>query len=257
MINKDIFIQQIEYDDKNKLGKIYDKIILCNKINTVVYTNEFYPPNVWKVIQDMQGELGVMVHANGVFEYAERRIMAFSPDQVWDYPIDILCIESKSNFTNLSHRDYMGAIMSLGINREKFGDIVLADDKCYVAIDENLTEYIIDNIKAIGKSPCVVSKLDKYFHSLPQYSFEDKNIIVSSMRIDCIVSSLTNLSRNKVMEFFKSGKVLLNYITVKDKDKIVKNQSIITIRGYGKFKLVEEIGYTGSGRIKVLFKKFN
>jgi len=45
------------------------------------------------------------------------------------------------------------------------------------------------------------------------------------MRINCIVSSLTNLSRNKVMEFFKSGKILLNYITVKDKDKIVKNQS--------------------------------
>jgi len=115
----------------------------------------------------MQEQLGVMVYANGVFEYAEKRIMAFSPNQVWDYPIDILCIQSKSNFTNLSHRDYMGAIMVLGINREKFGDIVLAHDKYYVAIDENLTEYIIDNIKAIGKSPCAVSKLDKYLHSLP------------------------------------------------------------------------------------------
>lgn len=257
IISKKDFIDKVDFEDKNLVSNIYDKILLCSKINNVVYTDEFYPPNVWKTVENLSSNLPVRIYSSGVFNESERRMLAFSPDEVWYYPIDLLKIENRSKFLSLRHRDYMGAIMSLGIKRHKLGDFILKDNICYVGVCQSLSEYIINNLTAIGKNPCTVSKLDLFQENLPNYDFEDINIIVTSLRMDSIVAGLANLSRGKGEELLQSGKVLLNYLTIKDKAKVIKPNSCITIRGLGKFKFICEIGETNRGRIKALFKKFS
>lgn len=257
MISKKDFIDKVDFEDKNLISNIYDKILLCEKINNVVYTEEFYPPNIWKVIEGLQSYLPVKVYSNGVFEEAERRMLAFSPDEVWYYPIELLKIENGSKFSPLRHKDYMGGVMSLGVKRYKLGDFILKDDICYVSVCQSLSEYIVNNLTSIGRNPCTISKLDLFTEKLPGYSFEDINIIITSLRMDSIVAGLVNLSRSKGEELIQNGKVLLDYITVKDKAKVVRENSIITIRGLGKFKFICEIGETNRGRIKALFKKFS
>lgn len=256
MIDKAYFLNIIEYEDKNRISNIYDKIILANKANRGIYTEDFYPPNVWKKLEQLGGALPVNVYSNGIFKEAERRILAFSPEEVWYYPLNLIRITNLSSFSTPNHRDYLGALMSLGLKREKFGDLIIKDHSCYLPVKEDLSKYIIENLKGIGNCPCNVEVVDVYTEAIPDFEFKDLFLNITSNRIDCIVSALTNLSRNKATELIEGGKVLIDYSVVKDKDKTLSNDSIVTIRGYGKFKYIGENGFTGSGRMKVNFKKF-
>ena len=256
MIDKSAFLNLIEYDDKNRLSNIYDKIIFAQKSNNIIYTEDFYPSNVWKGLEQMAGSVSINICSYGVFKDSERRVIAFAPEEIWYYPINLLRITNMSSFSSPTHRDYLGALMSLGLKREKFGDLIIKENLCYLAVKEELSEYIISNLKGIGHSPCKVEIVNIYDEAIPEFDFEDLSLVISSNRLDCIVSALTNLSRTKSMEIIQSGKVLVDYRTIKDKDRAIVDETIITIRGYGKFKYAGQSGVTGSGRMRVAFKKF-
>jgi RNA-binding protein YlmH len=193
--------------------------------------------------------------AEGIFTDSERRMVVFCNETVEGFPIKLIKITNKSKFTKLEHRDYLGAMMSLGVKREKIGDFVIQGNSCYVAICEDIYEYIINNLTAIGKCPCeIVEELD--FCGLPSIEYKDETIIATSQRLDCIVSSLTNLSRSKAILLINGGKVLLNYEEIVEKDKVVQLGSTITIRGFGKYRIVDIAGNSNSGRLKINVKKY-
>ena len=216
----------------------------------------FITPNIWKNIEDISVELGIGVYVYGVFDDAERKIIAFSYDEIWDYPINLIKISCNTKFNKLQHKDYLGAIMSLGIKREKFGDLILKNDDCYLAVHEEISDYIRMNLTTVGKCTCDISVLDRNMTEIPGYDFQTIIVNVSSLRIDCVVSGLCNISRGKAEELIRQGKVLVDYSEALRKDKILKSDCRITVRGYGKFKIIEEAGWTGSGKTKIIVKKF-
>lgn len=256
-MNKKTFMGKMKSVDNNIASNIYEKILLASNINKTVYMTEFSTPNVWKVLESISNELDVGVYSYGIFEDAQRKMMAFSYDgDVFDYPITLIRIDKKSKFCKLGHRDYLGAIMSLGIKREKFGDLIVKGDSCYLAVQCEVSDYIRINLVSIGKSPCEVSILNVNDCEIPVYDFQDIVVNVSSLRVDCVISSLCNISRNKAEDLIRSDKVLVDYSRNFKRDSILKGNCVITISGYGKYKLVEDIGWTGSGKTKVLIKKF-
>jgi RNA-binding protein YlmH len=255
-MDKKSFLNAINFEDKNLLSNVYDKIKLAEKISKPVFTNEFYPPNVWKVIHSFSKSLSVNIYSYGVFEDSERRLLCFSMEKIEDYPVKLLKIHNKSKFEALEHRDYLGAIMAMGIKREKFGDLVLDGDGCYAAVSEDITDYIICNLNAIGRCPCSVEVLEDYDLNSIGTRFECFIINSTSMRLDCVISSLCNLSRSKAVDYIQSGKVLVDYVDIQEKDKLLEKGAVITARGYGKFKLVEELGSTQRGRLKLSMKKY-
>lgn len=256
MLDKRAFLNALAFEDKNKVSKLYERICFCLKTGREVYTEEFYPPSVWKYLESIKDDLEVNVNSYGIFNEAERKIIAFSEGEAWNFPISLIKIQNKSEFTNLTHKDYLGSILGLGIKREKLGDLICEDFSAYVTIYEELTDYIIYNLKSVGNSPCAVKIVDIHTMNLPEHKFKEENIISTSFRLDSIVSSITGLSRSKVLDIIKEGKVIKDYRVETEKDKIVKENSILTIRGYGKYKVVSKVGITGSGRLKILLKKF-
>ncbi|MBC2580644.1 RNA-binding protein [Clostridium sp. DJ247] len=255
-MNKKDFLNRMNSIENSIASSIYDKIALAQKTNKVIYSGEFYTPNIWMPLESMQNNLGIGIYTYGIFEDAERKIVAFSYNEVWDYPIDLVMIKCSSKFNKLYHKDYLGSVMALGIKREKLGDLILKEDKCYLAASAEISTYIKYNLTSVGKSTCSVDILDREFNEIPLYNFESIVVNVSSLRVDCVVSSLCNISRTKAEDLIRQGKVLINYSEVLRKDKILKNDSVMTIRGYGKFKVIEEAGWTGSGRMKIIVKKF-
>lgn len=255
-MDKKSFLNTVNYEDKNALSNLYDKIQLAEKISRPVYTNEFYPPSVWKTISNMSKSLGINVYTSGIFEDCDRRVMAFSIEEVGDYPITLMKIENKSRFQELQHRDYLGAIMSLGIKREKFGDMILKDNSCYAAVCEDISDYIRDNLEHIGKCPCKIVLLQEFDVGKLSAQYERVMIFSTSLRLDCLVSSLANVSRTGAVDLIHAGKVLIDYSEAMEKDRIVQEDSVITIRGFGKFKLEEQIGATQKGRLKLSVKKY-
>jgi RNA-binding protein YlmH len=255
-MDKKTFINTINFEDKNLLSNLFDKIKLAEKISKPVFTSEFYPPNVWRIIRDMGKSFSCNVYTYGIFEDCERRMLCFSLEEPEDYPIKLLRIVNKSKFESLGHRDYLGAIMALGIKREKYGDLILVEDGCYAAVSEEISDYIIYNLDTIGRCPCRVETIADINAKSISAEFENLVIHSTSMRLDCVVSSLCNLSRSKAVDIIQGGKALIDYVEIHEKDKIVENGAVITVRGYGKFKFIEEFGSTQKGRLKLSMKKY-
>ncbi|WP_446899327.1 RNA-binding protein [Clostridium sp. LBM24168] len=257
-MNKKEFISELSLFHENIVSNIYDRIVLAKKTGRNIYTNEFYTPNIWKMIKSMENQIDLNVFSYGIFEDAERRMIAFSRNEIKEYPIDLMRITSNCKFSRLYHRDYLGALMSLGLKREKFGDVILKENGCcYMACSRDISKYIESSFTKVGNLSCKVDILDLNEVEIPNYDFEFITINVSSMRLDCIVSSLCNLSRNNGETLIKKGKVQVNYFECNKKDSVLDCNSTIAIRGYGKFKLSERVGITAKGRIKVLVKKFS
>ncbi|WP_366914649.1 YlmH/Sll1252 family protein [Clostridium sp.] len=171
------------------------------------------------------------------------------------FPIIILKIENKSSFSTLKHKDYLGAIMSLGIERNKLGDLILIENSCYLPVTEDISNYIILNLNKIGRSPVEIKVIED-LHKVPSLQFEEIIINVKSLRIDSVVAKLINASRSIGVQFIDNGKVLLNYVKSKDKSQEIKFDDRITIRGTGKFIIGNLIGDTKSGKHKILVKKY-
>ncbi|WP_010237263.1 YlmH family RNA-binding protein [Clostridium arbusti] len=255
-MNKKEFLNSVCSQDKLALSNIFDKINLAAKIEKPVYTNEFYTPDICNDISKLSDLLGLQISIYGIFENSERNMLLFSKEKVSNFPINLIKIENKSKFTDLGHRDYMGAIMSLGINRNKFGDLIVENNCCFVAVCEDISSYIIDNLTSIGKCSCSISQLELTEDNIPSVNFQEFTIIVSSLRLDCLIGSVCNISRSKAVDLIKKGSVLLNYSIAKEKDSYVPFGTTITIRGHGKYKIASDIGVTGKNRMKIRMKKF-
>ncbi|MBC8062281.1 MAG: RNA-binding protein [Clostridiaceae bacterium] len=255
-MDKKSFVNLFLLEDKNSISNLFDKVILANRTGQTIYLNEFYTPKVWKTLERIQIELGIKVFNYGLFEDSDRRMIAFTEEDELKFPVKILSIKNKSKFSTLKHKDYLGAIMSLGIKREKFGDVVLNTEGCYFPICSDISDYVFINLNTIGNSPCSYEVLDSSINVNLTRNYEEKVVISSSLRMDCIVSSICNISRSTAVELIDNGKVLLDYIEIKSKEKKVCPESVLTVRGYGKFKVGEEIGTTQKDRIRLLIKKY-
>lgn len=257
-MDKKTFVNSINFEDKNLLSNLYDKINLAEKTNKIIYSNEFLPPSVWKAIINMKSSLHVEMDSYGIFEDSERKIMAFSKAEIEtaNYPVNLIKIINKSKFKTLEHKDYLGAVMALGIKREKFGDMILSENSIFTAVCEDISEYINQNLTHVGKCPCEVEIIEDFKDISLTHSSKDILIKITSLRLDCVISSISGLSRAKAAEIIDSGKVLLNYAELREKDKNIEAQDVLTIRGYGKYKILEVIGTTQKGKLKLSIKKY-
>jgi RNA-binding protein YlmH len=161
----------------------------------------------------------------------------------------------RQNFQTLAIEIFLGGILSLGIERNKIGDLLVDKNICYVPVYDEIENFIIYNIDKISRVVCNAEVIDN-FELLPKVNFKEEIILVSSLRIDGVVSRIINISRSKASEMIEQGHVLINYVKIKDKSYELKGEERITIRGFGKFILGNSIGNSKSGRIKIIIKKY-
>ena len=256
-MNKSDFTKYLYDEDRSLVLKLYDKIMLAEKSGSCIFTNEFYAPNLWNKLQEIVYKFNIHMETNGGFSDSEKRMVSFSTYNSEAFPIRLMKIQNKSKFSRLEHKDYLGALMSLGIKREKLGDLIVDADKdcCFFSVSDDVVEFVLSNLDHIGKNPCSIEEVFS-FDNIPGPNLKDLLIVSTSSRLDCITSSLTGLSRTKALEMISSSKVLLNYIVETKKDKVVAEGSIITIRGYGKFRVLDCASTSGSGRLRINVKKY-
>lgn len=195
----------------------------------------------------------------GGYDMAERCIAAFGYNcKEAVFPMSIIKAEpvSKKYADNLSHRDFLGSLMGLGIKREVIGDIIIKNNIGYIFCLESIAEYIcrnLDKVKHTNIKCTVVNELPNDIED----SAEDKEIIASSMRIDTVISSVYNLSRNAVKEYFTNRKVFVNSSLCENFSYNLKNGDIISVRGKGRFVFNEILGTTKKNRNKISVKIYS
>ncbi len=171
-------------------------------------------------------------------------------------PIRALRIRG-SGFKNLTHRDFMGGILSLGIDRAVIGDIaVTSESEALVMVHERIAPFLLSELKKIGRDAVKVEE----WNIAPTYEiprqYAEEPIVVSSPRLDGVVKALTGKSRELAAEMVRSGLVELEYKQTDNVSAEVKEGMILSIRGFGKYVIGHTGGTTKSGRIRISCKKY-
>lgn len=190
----------------------------------------------------------------GGFDSSERKMLGLfcdAPDTTDTNKFPISALE----FTfrpcdKLTHRDFLGTLMSLGIERETIGDILVEDGRCVVFIKSELKDYISSQIFKIGKVGVKIKDADSA--ALPKgRGVTESSLVVTSLRLDNIVAAACRLSREKTRKLILSGDVCVNYAESKNVSLNLKSGDVFTIRGKGKYILNALSGTTGKGRIRI------
>ncbi len=157
---------------------------------------------------------------------------------------------------SLRHQDILGTIFSLGITEDTFGDIVKYQDNFYIFLLPHLEDYFKYNFVEIKGNPIGLEEvdIDLALNFKQEYSF--KEYIVSSLRIDNVVSSITNESRNEVLDHFKNKEVILNYTEELKPTRLLHENDVFSIRKFGKYKFLGVIKTTKKGGFIVKIAKY-
>lgn len=159
-----------------------------------------------------------------------------------------------SRYGELSHRDVLGAIMNLGLRRDQFGDM-LVDDKCiYIFTVPEIADYVIDELRKIGRYSLVFEYNDDEIKHTAKMSIETK--IITNMRLDSIVASCANISRTKAQQLIKSGLVKVDYKVLEESSELCNNGNTISIRGHGRFLLMDTKSKTKKDRLVIEIAKY-
>ena len=187
----------------------------------------------------------------GGYGNSERKRLGLFFDEPCEDCFPISAVEfSFRKCDKLTHRDFLGALMSLGIERETVGDILVEDGRAVVFVKTELSDYIMSQISKVGSVGVKVDDAD--LSKLPQgRGFEEKTYIVSSLRLDNIVAAVCRLSREKTRTVIMADSVCVNFEETKNVSLNLKEDDVFTIRGKGKFVLKSILGTTGKGRIRI------
>ncbi len=248
-----------ESEDKLFLKRLEEYISRVQNRSEVI-VSDFWDTHQQSLAEEMLQTSGINYLLFGGFAEAERRRAVLSPDylEIEEAYAEITALDLRGNFsyTTVSHRDYLGALLSLGVKREKFGDILVRADGAYVFLTEEIASYVLNNlpkVKGVSLSAQSIA-LDELI--IPEGDKKEKDITCASLRLDAVTAQGFNLSRSQCAELLKSRKIQLNHREVLDGDYRVSEGDILSVRGKGRLKIEEIIGNTKKGKIRIKLIKY-
>ncbi len=147
----------------------------------------------------------------------------------------------------LRHQEIMGTIFSLGLKEDTFGDIVKYNNEYYIFILPSIEEYLKYNLTIINNNPVVLEEVDLETKELFHQEYIIKEYIVSSLRIDNVISTIINESRTKVQEHFQNKEIILNYEEEIKPTRVLREGDVFSIRRHGKYKYSKILKETKKG----------
>lgn len=243
-------------DERLFIAHCLDLIVAASRKNRVVLMDFLDPGQVALVESATRGYDGVKVLTWGGYPEAERkRGILLARDNDWyqpDYNIGILNVIPSNRKKQLTHRDYLGALLGLGIKRKKIGDIVRQGEGSAVFVVSEIMAFLYQNLTRVGSCPVSVQPLDRDdFVYLPP-TVKEKAITVVSPRLDAIISKAFNLSRGKALTLVRQGRVFQNWRQQLNSSTPLCQGDTISCRGYGRFQVLATMGTTKKGRERLI-----
>lgn len=226
----------------------------------IVLFSDFLNLNELNIFRQGIPELYSGYETFGGYELSERQMIAFIPDALcyaWDYPIACLKITplNKKFAEILSHRDVLGSLMNLGIERSKLGDILVNEEEIYVFCLENIAGFLMDELTRIRHTvvKCEQIRQDSFTFELKKELVEG---IITSNRLDNVIACVCKTSRSQASQWIKGGKVFLNNRQTLQTTVECKPGELISVRSVGRFRFLDSYGETRKGRLKIQYEKY-
>lgn len=221
---------------------------------------DFLNPREQEIVKALVGRGGdVRAAFWGGFEHAERKraiiFPLYSEPEKEAFEIAAFDIRYPVRFASLSHRDLLGALIGTGIERGKIGDLLFSDKRAQFVAAKEIGDYLRLNLTSVGKTP--VSSDSIRFEELVHNHNEwlEGSGTVSSFRLDAVLSEIYHLSRAKTAEYIEHGCVQVNWTLVSKRAYDLHAGDIISLRGYGRSKIIAIEGATKKDKIRFRYGK--
>lgn len=248
-------------EEKLVFSKALDRAYSCIKNYEPAFTEFLDPYKISCILNLLGNKYDFNIRVFGGIFNCERQKIGFFPEFMLEedfiFPISAVEIEYNLKYSkNLTHRDFLGSLIGLGIVRGKLGDILIEDGKAVVFVDSDIADFINSNLEKVGHTK-VKTKIISIDDIKVDDDFEDvKNITLSSLRIDTVLSGVFNLSRGKAAELIKAEKAFVNWNICESVSRLVSEGDIITLRGFGRVKIVQFLGKTKKDKFLVGVHRF-
>ena len=229
------FLQQASAEHREVAEKLLQSVSFVENRNTVTkFLTNFEQVILSQIVSYNYSDFKVEFF--GGFNDAERKKAKIISNEYYDVDFDIVCLKAKFNnkFNKVEHRNILGASHNLGINFNRFGDIIVLEDEVFIFVDEEIADFISMEFTKAGRVSLNFERVDLSDVTIKK-KYEDFEIISSSFRIDSIVAKITNKSRSKVKEFLEQDFIKLNHVVLRNGEKTCATEDIISIRKYGRF----------------------
>lgn len=239
------FIDQV-ISWKNNVEKMYQHRL-----------TDFLDPREQQIVQSIIGttndELQLKFHGGGKFTERKRAIIApFYEDlSVETFQLSLLQASFNEKFNSIVHPDVMGAFLSLGIDRSKFGDIFVSEGKLQIVVASEIVQYVIANLTSIKNANITLSETSLENLDETELHWLENDIIVSSLRLDVVLSGIYNMSRKEAALYLKKKQVKVNFKLVENGTFELEEGDLISVRRKGRSKLVKINGGTRKGKLRI------
>ena len=227
----------------------------------IVTFSDFLNLNEQNMVSSLKRQFPqIVMEIFGGYENAERQMVAFHPDALaftWEYPIDCLKIEPKAiKFSeSLTHRDYLGALLNLGIERSVIGDIVVQEKAAWFFCQNKMTDFFLDNLCRVRHTNILITKVDDP-DKLPCPKLEAINGTCASVRLDSLISLAFKASISSMVSYIEGGQVFVNGKLITSNGYEPKEGDIISVRGKGRFIFDGMSHQTKKGRCGVRILRY-
>lgn len=212
------------------------------------------------VLCRMERQLSAPFRWMGGFEGAERRIACFGREEELGYPPSepIVCLRAapaNARFAgDLGHRDFLGAVMGLGVRREKLGDILIHDKTGYLFCLEEIADFLCEELTQAGRTTLVTKR-----GTPPEAAVElpeETDLVVASERLDAVIAAVWRISRSESQAFFPKELVFINGRVVPSPSHTLEEGDTVSVRGKGRFRYEGIQRETKKGRLRVTVRIF-
>ena len=247
-------------EDKVLLAKLWDKINAGIRRNIPANTS-FLSPRELELARFLFGnEPGL--YAFGGYEDAERKMLVYLPDyleedSLYEEDAPLVCLRATYfEKDELSHRDFLGALMGAGIGRETVGDICVGKGSCDFFVTAEIAPYIRQNFLSAGRTKLHLDQIPLREAQIPEPEVKEIKDTLASLRLDSVISSGFRIGRSLASQYVSAGKAAIDGLPCEKPDKAVSEGMKISVRGLGKIKLVSVNGRTKKDRISVTIHRY-
>ncbi|GBG06169.1 RNA-binding protein S4 [Paenibacillus agaridevorans] len=223
---------------------------------------DFLDPRQAQILSMLAGRnADVTIRLEGGYPEAERRRALIAPDyrslDDESAAIAVLAVHASGNgHLELDHGDFLGALLGLGIKRDRIGDIHVHESFAHIIVTDEIADYLNIHLRQVHRLAVLTELLpiEKLQALLPK--LEEMSLTVASMRLDGIASDVYRISRSKIVDPIKAGRCRVNWKTEEDPSEPLKEGDVVSFKGLGRFKVLEVDGVTKKGRIRLTVGKF-
>lgn len=250
MLDKNLILQHIQEPEKiTMLRHILDLPEIASR-NYRATDSDFLDPYEQRLVESACHRFPD-VEANFFPEgERERKIVVFSPPY-FDSEEAVVAFKLKIN-DGVNHRDVLGSILSLGIERSKIGDIVIAGD-VYIFVKREIANFIAVSLTKVKRQPVNVEPVPLEDVPIPEEPWIKNTAVVQSMRLDSVIRAVTHLSRDDVRGRIGRGLVKVNFKEIKKAHEEIQPRDLLSVRGFGRIAIFDDMATTKKGKVRFTY----